>query len=603
MRHDRSTATPFWPVALLLIAASAIYCAPLFQHLDWYGWQDWDQFTFRYETARLAIVRDHEWPFWNPYANGGTVLLAHPHFPALSPWFVIVLLLGAQVGLRVQVFALMAIGAIGMALWARHHGRSTPASVFAGVVLMMSAHFALHITEGHLEWTTLGLMPWVALGMERALQGRTTAILGTAVVLASALLLGAIYIPAIFLPFFTIWACALAVYSRRWAPMRIWCVVALVAIGLSAVKLVPNVGFALQVPREKTEFQRTTLHTMLSAWLRPDQAALYVQYRGSTLEDPPTEDPEARPLLIDAEFHEYGAYLGVAGTLLALLGVGLSWGRHWPLYVSAAVFGVMAFGVVSPLDLWALLRQLPLYEQLHVPSRTLVVVVFAAAFASAAGLDAVLSPHVSRRRQWIAWAIVSVASIELLVMGRSLFSQVFRIPPPVTAPFDTFAHRPAPPEASSLVPATMKSLLVPALRSNSGTLNGYENLSIPKGQVRSVDDPEYRGEAYFTEEESRAAITRWTMSTQEIAVTASSHSTLIINQNFDRGWKAAYTVGGRRTPLVVRATGDGLIGVEVPGGSGVVRLSYWPPGLTLGALLSLATVVLSLAWWRWSNRS
>jgi hypothetical protein len=68
-------------------------------------------------------------PTWNPYAEGGTVLLAHPHSPVLSSWYAIVLLFGAPIG---------------------------------GIMFMMSAHFALHIAEGHLEWCVLGLMPWVA---------------------------------------------------------------------------------------------------------------------------------------------------------------------------------------------------------------------------------------------------------------------------------------------------------------------------------------------------------------------------------------------------------------------------------------------------------
>lgn len=601
MRHDHSTATPFWPVAVFLIAASAIYCAPLFQHPDWYGWQDWDQFTFRYETARLAIVRDHQWPFWNPYANGGTVLLAHPHFPALSPWFVMVLLLGAQVGLRVQVFVLMAVGAIGMALWARHHGRSTPAAAFSGVVLMMSAHFALHITEGHLEWTTLGLMPWVALGVERAGGGSRALTIGAALLLASALLLGAIYIPALFLLFFTIWTCALAVQTRRWAPLRTWIMVATIAIGVSAIKLVPNITFAQQFPRQATELQRTTIHTMVSGWLRPDQAALYFLYRGSTVAEPPADSFDS-PLLLDAEFHEYGAYLGLAGTFLALIGVAVSWRRQWPLYVGAAIFAWMGLGAVAPVDLWALVRNLPLYEQLHVPSRTLAVVVFVAAFACAAGLDAVVSPTVNRRRLWTAWLVVVVASAELLVMGHGLFSQIFRVPPPVVTTFDTFAHRPAPPALASLVPATMKSVLMPALRSNSGTLNGYENLSIPQGRVHEEGDAEYRGEAYVAGGRGGASLTRWTMSAQEIAVETSQPATLIVNQNFDRGWQAVLAADGVRVPLAVRPTDGGLIGVDVPAGSGVVELSYWPPGLTRGMLLSLASIALTLAWWRRSTR-
>ena len=69
-----------------LIIASLLYCPLLFSNPDRYGRNDWDQFSFRYETPRQALLRDHQLPLWNPYVNGGTVLLADPELsPSLPP--------------------------------------------------------------------------------------------------------------------------------------------------------------------------------------------------------------------------------------------------------------------------------------------------------------------------------------------------------------------------------------------------------------------------------------------------------------------------------------------------------------------------------------
>ena len=92
-----------WILYGLLVLASAVYCLGLFSGLDQWGRGDWDQFSFRYETPRTAMLRDRQLPLWNPYVNGGNVLLAHPHCPAFSPWYLPTLVLGAPLGLRVQV--------------------------------------------------------------------------------------------------------------------------------------------------------------------------------------------------------------------------------------------------------------------------------------------------------------------------------------------------------------------------------------------------------------------------------------------------------------------------------------------------------------------
>ncbi len=70
---------PFWRTASFLFVASVIYCAPLFASLENWGREDWDQFTFRYETPRVALLRDHVLPTWNPQALillGGTTRVA-----------------------------------------------------------------------------------------------------------------------------------------------------------------------------------------------------------------------------------------------------------------------------------------------------------------------------------------------------------------------------------------------------------------------------------------------------------------------------------------------------------------------------------------------
>jgi len=68
---------------------------------------------------------------------------------------------------------------------------------------------------------------------------------------------------------------------------------------------------------------------------------------------------------------------------------------------------------------------------------------------------------------------------------------------------------------------------------------------------------------------------------------------LVVAETWDRGWRAS--VDGRPVPVV--AVEGALLGVELGPGEGRVELSYRPPGLVVGACISLGVlVVLGVLW-------
>jgi hypothetical protein len=572
-----------------------VYCLPLFTQLDWHGWQDWDQFTFRYETSRVALLRDVQWPVWNPYADGGTVLLAHPHSPVLSPWYLVTLALGAPLGLRVQVVLMMALGSIGMAALLREFGAGRVAGLTAGIVLMMSAHFVLHITEGHLEWTALGVMPWVVLGVWRAVTVPLTGVgrgplIWSAAWFASAITLGAVYISAVYVPFITAWMAFESVRRRRITPLVAWAMVAVLAVGLAGAKLVPMTQFTSAYPRSPESTQRTTLKAIAIGVTAPDQATRYADYRG-------TKDGEGDLSLMpmdwwafDLEFHEYGAYPGLIGMLAIIVGVATTARRWWPLYAAGAMLAWMMLGSTATPDLWALVRRLPLYEQLQVPSRMLAGLVFVAAVAAGFGMDVI------RRWRVVPWVLCALLYCELAVMGHSLLTQIFRVPPITLTAYSDFAQRPAPPEATTLVPGTMKSVMYPRLRANWGAVDGYENMSVPTGRVLTTADPGYRGEVYVSGADGQVSVESWTMGRVKARVRTDAAASVIMNQNFDAGWHVTTNHhDGTVTETPAERTADGLIGAPVEAGASVVEFHHWPRGLTVGLWISALTLVVCVA--------
>lgn len=82
----------------------------------------------------------------------------------------------------------------------------------------------------------------------------------------------------------------------------------------------------------------------------------------------------------------------------------------------------------------------------------------------------------------------------------------------------------------------------------------------------------------------------------EVTVQSEARALLILNDRFEDGWRA--TVDGADAPiLAVNILSRGVI---VPAGRHVVRMRYWPPGLTIGLVISgiAAMLWLTLLWRR-----
>ncbi len=586
---------PFWPTALALLGASVLFCLPLFGQPDNWGRQDWDQFTFRYETPRVALLRDHQLPAWNPYAAGGNVLLAHPDVPVLSPWYAIVLALGAPAGLRVQVLVFMAIGAIGMAALTRRLGASDLGAAAAGVAFMMSSHFVLHITEGHLEWCVLALMPWVACCI---LQQTRRAVIGAALIFASGMTFGAVYVPAIFLPFMSAWMTLEAIRHRRMSVLTGWGAFLVLAVGISLPKILPVVAFTSAHPRVPVAGVDAPLRLWPTMFGDPRQGSFYQAYRDRELPEghfaKVLSDDDAEPFLATIDdaglqfgFHEFGCYLGVAGIVLAVVGIAASARRLWPLYGAGILAALVIMGANGPVNLFALLQELPLYQQLRVPSRFLMAVVFVLAVAVAFGVTRIAGSGIAHsRRRLIAAITLTVAMYgELLGLGWSMFRDVFVVPPVPLETHADFAQRCD--GKPSNYEHVIDSAMVRCLQANSGDLDAYENLTVTRGRVRLTHDPDYRGEAYL-EEGGDAIIRRWTMSRVDIHVRSRLPTRLVLNQNFADGWRAmALDAQGTSRELTPLRSGEGLVSVPVDPLVTSVTLFYEAKGFRLGVAIGV----------------
>jgi len=99
-----------WFALVIFILISLVVVSPIFKNITYWGTNDWDQHFFYYESARKSIIEYKQFPFWNPWYCGGNALLAHPESSFLYPLFIINLLFGTVVGLKIQIFLHLIIG-------------------------------------------------------------------------------------------------------------------------------------------------------------------------------------------------------------------------------------------------------------------------------------------------------------------------------------------------------------------------------------------------------------------------------------------------------------------------------------------------------------
>ena len=84
---------------------------------------------------------------------------------------------------------------------------------------------------------------------------------------------------------------------------------------------------------------------------------------------------------------------------------------------------------------------------------------------------------------------------------------------------------------------------------------------------------------------------RWTPNALTYQVETAAPNTLIINENYDRGWRLA-----RGSGRVV--SHDGLLAIEVPAGRQRLKVLNLGDGLITGLLISLVTALVAILVWR-----
>jgi hypothetical protein len=569
--------------------------SPLLAHPWTLGGRNWDQMNTQRAVVAKTILRFHQFPFWDPYTCGGrpawSSLEGDP--VVVSPLLPVFLLAPLAMAVRIEIVALAVVAAAGCWRLASRFTRSGVVCALCAVLSAVNSRWALQIAAGHTWHLYYGLLPWALFFFDRSIDpaassraGRRDAVLA-AVCLATMVYADAIYPVPQTAVALALYAAMVAAGARSLRPVRTLAIVAAVALGLSAPKLVPLYQTIQRFPRwiQSTEFIAPWNLPRLLLWRLGD-------YEGTTS-------------FIQGLWHEWGLYVGWPGLAALVVGVVACRGsRPRALAWTGLAMVVLAMGSLHWLAPWSLLHRLPVFKSQHAPSRWLYPAVMLLSCAAASGAERWLR-RTGGRRPLVEAAIgllTVLVALDMGVVARQPIAQSFVEPSPYlpdsTAPFH-LVHRLPP--LGGYPPGLWDIATLPGVITNVGTLECDTDQRLHsthrdrEGRMAGVgafgdDDPDYRGETYVAETTATATITSWTPNEVTVHVEhARPGDHVVLNQNSDPDW----TADGQ--PAV--AYRDALAAViQTPDQD--VRFRFRPRSIGLGLALLGATATWIAFWLR-----
>jgi len=612
-------------IPLILSALIAlIFTFPIFSNFSYWGIQDWDQHLFYHAVPERTLIEYHQFPLWNPYYCGGTVMLANPQSRFLSPSFLLILLLGTVKGIKLDIFLHLIIGLLGMYLLARHYKMDELTAALPACVYMLNSMYVLNITVGMTWFLSVVYLPWAFLcylkGFE---QWKFTLLSGLFLVLMY--FGGGAYPLSVTMLFFALFS-LLSAYPKDVAsslnldmagqspPLRVrlfgrvlslrrrgivkvaksFSLLLVFTICLGAIKFFPSFDFLREHPRHISDYSGYSVKMLYNSLLSRDQSL-------AAVEKYPSKEGfwDGRSYAMD----ENGMYIGFISLLLFLFGVVMHWKRKWRLTLCFLIFLWLSLGNRIPLSLWKLLHALPVYDSMRVAQRFRIVFMLIMALFVGFGTQSFLSildQKIKNRTllQSLRAVIPIVILIDLIWVNSPIWKDAFPIPPlpverqarfsQISQGKDYDANGIVTPKSNRIYSSW--SGLYPAFLSNLSVIQGYESANVPRNTIPK-DSDSYKGEAFLEGTSGELSIDFWSPNRIVVSVHANGEGYLALNQNYYSGWKVKGSRSHKVQPL------NSLLAVEISPEDEIIEFYYSPLSFQVGWIVTCLTILVGILIW------
>lgn len=543
---------------IALIAIGVLFTLPLFSNIYNTGARDWDYFCFSNEVARDTILNQGQVPLWNPYAAGGIPLHANPQSAFLRPAFLFSLIFGCVIGLKIEVLVTLIFGMIGMFLLSQYYTLHSAAGIIAASVFGLSSFFSLHITEGHLTFLSFYLVPYIFLFYLKSFEQKRYIFFAGIFIMLIIFAGGAFNVlPQVSIFLFT-YGIFSSIQKRNIKPILNLIGIFLIAFCLGAIKTLPTMEYLMQNPRPIQSNEFTPFFGLYDAFLNRHQIL------GAHHMEPQSWG-----------WHEYGAYTGMLPLILFALGLIFFFKREYPLVLSGLFAFLISLGDYGSFSPWHLLHRLPLLDSLHVPSRYIMMFIFSLAMLAGLSFNMFINKTGGKKSKYFLFAIMLFIAADLIFVNGRAFTQAFpNSPQQITAESDFKQMH------GTVAATTARSAMYLNLLANRGTLDAYE--PVPHQTfAKGFTDADYTGEVYMGGN-GTASYSYWSPNKLIVGVDARNSDRLVINQNYDKGWR----VKGK-----IAENFNGLLSTTVTPSDKIVEFYYLPTSFIIGLIVTLVSII------------
>lgn len=542
---------------LLSLILALVYSLPLLLHPNYLGVRDWDLFTTIAGVPVGSIIHYGQFPFWNPYMGGGNILFHHPEVLVLSPFFLLYLIFGELVGLKLQVFICYFLGFYGSFKLFGRLGISKTVSFAMAVVYFGSVHFALHIAEGHMPFTHFCFLPWFVYFIHKSIE-KMKYIVGAIVALALMILGNGAAIPFLYsMTFSSLLFLLLSLQAKQAKYLLNYIYATIGGIALSAVKFLPMVIYLVQNRWEGNPEEVIPLTALPEIFFGWRHSLFEKNFLGQLW-----------------GWHEYGAYISPLVIIMLVFALIWRFKKHYPYLILLIFFLILGLGNFSPWSLWSLLSHLPGFSSARCTGRSFQLVILTSSILGGFGFDLLLE----KVKKYNIYIKSIPYLLLLIVFGTNIYlaypiiSSTVRNEVPSISRNTEFRHVvDSRPHGYRNYLANQGSLVSPWL----SAYHPSRALVGPQNEVYSE---------YIKTGEAKVISRKYTPNQIEYTLDAQTAGSIIISMGYDPGWSEQ---GG-----TVLYKDQDLIAFDFQPGEKRYILTYRTPYFNFGLAISLITLLL-----------
>lgn len=504
---------------------------------------DWGFFNSFGHLLKSAVLEYHRFPVHDPWVCGGVDILSRPQNWVFSPFIITTLLLPPYIANLLSLIIMSFIGFWGMYRLLRYYEVSGTVSIYCALLFINSSWFGLHITEGHVVFRTLFLLPLlIYLVLTLTSVKRFFAL---TLLMAYFLLDGGIYafFYSVIVMFFLLILNMVPVKTLL-SDIRnnAWTFALTVAAFLlvSSVKIVPVLLNTIVKPR--SDQYHMTLREIAISLFYPLQSVLHLRIWTRN----------------DLRFHEFGCYIGILSFLIICWYARKKgfWKRNLKEIFIIGFFFWLATGFGGVINPGTLLKEIPILNKTHFETRYFIIFMVFYIIV----LARVIDRNISSRLLLII--ILTLLTMEFLFVRNFSAYEVFQY---------EYSKKEFPAYINKRrITDTLEYVEKPQVYwyDNIASKDCYEAIIVPT-HVRHISEPGYRGETYTGKGSGIVEVLEFSPGFINAEYDLERPDTVFFNTNSNGSWVV-------NKPHEIVENPRNLLSVSVKEGKGVLNLHYRP---------------------------